>query len=329
MWASARRRIRLIVRELLLRRRSGESSSAFRRPWSSMAGRDGAAVRLTFQVFRPGVRSSKGRERGYGVNRGPPTRGSSFSHALLATPRTASPCWTGWATSAQPRCSSATRPTTPPRLAARNTRFDSKLTQAVREIARTSSTSVPDRDSPHATRTASPPSGAARPSAVLPWAFRSRARSSCRTSWSPAQEGPARDPGPGFPERHVVQLISRASPPTPRNLRLPGCSASTPASGQRLADERKSVQNAAALVTTSLQKRLLSSIEASGRPSKSIGRRQQGRKARPHHRHATSASCASFWRDDDRAALPEEQVQAEEDAQMQAATEARPPSTRP
>lgn len=92
---------------------------------------------------------------------------------------------------------------------------------------------------------------------------------------------------------------------------------------QRLKDAPKSTQNTAKLVITSLQKRLLSSIEAFARTLKvhraSIER--QAEKQRQSDIQEFPLLYQSIGSDDDRAELSEAEVQAEEDAQMTRATQ--------
>lgn len=92
---------------------------------------------------------------------------------------------------------------------------------------------------------------------------------------------------------------------------------------QQLKDAPKSTQNTAKLVITSLQKRLLSSIEAFARTLKvhraSIER--QAGKQRQSDIQEFPLLYQSIGSDDDRAELSEAEVQAEEDAQMTRATQ--------
>ncbi len=133
----------------------------------------------------------------------------------------------------------------------------------------------------------------------------------------------------GFPVRQVVQVDIDGLPADAPELRLARLlSEYAELRSSRLKDEKKSVQNAAALVTTSLQKRLLSSIEAFWRTLE-VHRRGVERAAAssPPPPRALSLLRETPGADDDRAALPEEQVQAEDDEQMRAASETTAAST--
>lgn len=126
----------------------------------------------------------------------------------------------------------------------------------------------------------------------------------------------------GFPDRRIVQVDVDGLPADAPELRLMQLLGEyRDLRAARLGGESKSVQNAAALVTTSLQKRLLSSVEAFAR---TLGVHKRAvEKAAAAARHTTShfpLLASSPGPDDDRAELAEEDVAAEEDAQMLAAT---------
>lgn len=92
---------------------------------------------------------------------------------------------------------------------------------------------------------------------------------------------------------------------------------------ERLSSAKKTQQAAAMLVVLSLQKRLLSSIEAFAR-TLDIHRAAVGKASHPQPHlppaHALDLLALSPDGDDDRADLPEDDVEAEADAQMQAAS---------
>jgi len=96
----------------------------------------------------------------------------------------------------------------------------------------------------------------------------------------------------------------------------------------RLKEATKSSRAAAMLVITSLQKRLLSSIEAFARTLKvhqtSVERQAKQAAAALPKVHQTSLSLlqSAPGNDDERAELPEEEIELEEEAQMEAATRA-------
>ncbi len=128
----------------------------------------------------------------------------------------------------------------------------------------------------------------------------------------------------GFPRRVPDQIDIDGLPADAPERLLPRLLSEYAAlRAERLQSTRKSVQNAAALITTSLQKRLLSSIEAFARTLK-VHRdtlERQARKAAEPPRDLSLLSAAPDA-DDDRAELSEDDVAAEEAAQMEAATEA-------
>jgi SNF2 family DNA or RNA helicase len=137
----------------------------------------------------------------------------------------------------------------------------------------------------------------------------------------------------GFPRRDPVQLDIEGLPADAPELRLSELlSEYAELRAVRLRNERKSVQNAAALITTSLQKRLLSSIEAFAR-TLAVHRRslEKQEKAAPETQGPENLALLKgpLDRDDDRAELDDDQITAEEDAQMEAASRLADAETRP
>ncbi len=135
----------------------------------------------------------------------------------------------------------------------------------------------------------------------------------------------------GFPKRIPVQVdIAGLSADAPELLLSRLLDEYAELRERRLADATRSQQVASALVLSSLQKRLLSSFEAFHRTLR-VHRRTVERQAReaetqrpgpsPDPRQLTLLEEAPGG-DDDRAEVPEDQVQDEEDAQMEAATAA-------
>ena len=132
----------------------------------------------------------------------------------------------------------------------------------------------------------------------------------------------------GFPERRVVQLDIDGLPETAPELRLSALlDRYRTLREERSAAAPRSAQNAAALVGISLQKRLLSSIVAFA--STLRVHRASLEKARSAPRKAAVGVDPQLafallqeapGPDDDRADVTEEDVQAEEEAQMAAAT---------
>lgn len=137
----------------------------------------------------------------------------------------------------------------------------------------------------------------------------------------------------GFPERKVVCVKLDGLPETQPELIL----SRKLQQYRKLREERlklatKSKQAAAMLVLTNLQKRLLSSIEAFYRTlnvhSTSLHKRMKEAQAEGEVEEEVYINPGlyslledSVGSDDDRAELPEDEVQAEEDAQVAAATE--------
>lgn len=316
----------LIVRELLLRQKVRRiivccPPSVVPQWQEEMEQRFG----LSFQIFDRDFVLARRRERGYGVN--PWTTHTRFilSHALLRDPAYLEPL-RDWLTDFSPGSllildeAHNAAPASGAKYA-----IDSHLTRAVREVAA--------RFEHRLFLTATPHNGHSNSFAALlelldPQRF-------CRgvpvKSAKLLQDVMVRRLksdlrevlAEGFPERRVVQIDIAGLPEDAPELRLARLlSEYAGLRAARLTDERKAVQNAAALVTTSLQKRLLSSIEAFWR-TLGVHKRTVEKAEKP----AAPPQNLSLLReapgaDDDRAGLPEEQVEAEEDAQMQAATAA-------
>ncbi len=89
---------------------------------------------------------------------------------------------------------------------------------------------------------------------------------------------------------------------------------------ERLKDASKSVQNTASLVITSLQKRLLSSIEAFARTLR-VHRQAIEKQAQKQVGGSFNLLVQAPGADDDRAEFAEAEIQAEEDVQMTRATQ--------
>jgi superfamily II DNA or RNA helicase len=131
----------------------------------------------------------------------------------------------------------------------------------------------------------------------------------------------------GFPERRVVQIDIDGLPADTPELRLSDLlDQYRQLREERLKDETKRKQAAAGLLISGLQQRLLSSVEAFARTLKVHWRTVQRQMEEP----APSTPAPGLLdligegvgSDDDRAQLPEEELQAEEEAQIEAATRA-------
>jgi SNF2 family DNA or RNA helicase len=127
-----------------------------------------------------------------------------------------------------------------------------------------------------------------------------------------------------FPKRQVIPIVIKDLPVDAPELVLSELLQKyRTCREQRLKDAPKSTQNTAKLVITSLQKRLLSSIEAFARTLKvhraSIDK--QAEKQRQFDRQDFPLLVQSIGADDDRADLSEEEIATEEDAQMTKASQ--------
>ncbi|MGO9462717.1 MAG: DISARM system SNF2-like helicase DrmD [Isosphaeraceae bacterium] len=133
----------------------------------------------------------------------------------------------------------------------------------------------------------------------------------------------------GFPRRIVRQIDLSGLPANTPELRLSVLlDQYRELREERLTSETKRKQAAAALLISGLQQRLLSSVEAFARTLRVHRRTVQrqwdasgGKQRRPNaHAGAPTLFAEGIDNDDDRATLSEEELQAEEDAQIEAAT---------
>jgi ERCC4-related helicase len=135
-----------------------------------------------------------------------------------------------------------------------------------------------------------------------------------------------------FPERQVIPIIIDGLPKDAPELKLAELlQVYRNSREERLKNAKKSTQTTAMLVLTSLQKRLLSSIEAFARTLR-VHRQSIERAIEKSNADRLSSFSANFdgyallqesiSSDDDRADLEETEVEAEEEAQMTAASQA-------
>lgn len=133
----------------------------------------------------------------------------------------------------------------------------------------------------------------------------------------------------GFPKRNVKQIDIDGLPPETPELRLSELlDQYRELREQRLKGETKKRQAAAALLISGLQQRLLSSIEAFARTlrvhRRTVQRHWEASQTGQPEPKTASISPDLFAQgvdaDDDRATLSEEELQAEEEAQIEAAT---------
>src|SRR5208337_3876357 len=133
----------------------------------------------------------------------------------------------------------------------------------------------------------------------------------------------------GFPKRVVRQIDIGGLPPETPELRLSVLlDQYRELREERLSHETKRKQASAALLISGLQQRLLSSVEAFARTLR-VHRRTVQRQldaggkeqTRPNsHVGMPSLFAEGIDNDDDRATLSEEEIQAEEEAQIEAVT---------
>ena len=139
--------------------------------------------------------------------------------------------------------------------------------------------------------------------------------------------------GGGFPKRHVVQIDIDGLPPDAPELRLAALLDSyRQLREERLSGETRRNQAAAGLLITNLQQRLLSSIEAFSRTlrvhRKTVLRQWESSKAQSVLPEPTilfgqmGLLAEPVGSDDDRAALHEDDLHAEEEAQVAAVSAA-------
>jgi ERCC4-related helicase len=132
-----------------------------------------------------------------------------------------------------------------------------------------------------------------------------------------------REIGEEFPERRVIAIVIDNLPEDAPELKLSRLLQEYRSlREERLKEASKSMQNAAMLVITSLQKRLLSSIEAFARTLK-VHRaviEKQSTSRSGNSIENLPLLLESPGADDERAELAEEEVQAEEDTQVMVAT---------
>ena len=317
----------LILREMLMRQKIKRvviscPPSVVRQWQEEMESRFG----LLFQVFDRDYVAARRRERGYGIN--PWTTHTRFiiSHALLRDESYAAPLrdWLGDFNSTSMLILDEAHNAAP----ASGSRYaiDSQLTRTVRDLA--------PRFEHKLFLSATPHNGHSNSFAALleildPQRF-------CRGVPVTSKQlldavmvrrlkQDLREIGDAdFPERQIIPIIIDGLHQDAPELKLArllqeyrGCRE------ERLKNATKSTQAAAMLVMTSLQKRLLSSIEAFAR-TLSVHRKaieRQADKQRSKASRNLSLLKESPGCDDDRAELSEKEVEAEEDSQMAAATQ--------
>ncbi|MBD2039087.1 DISARM system SNF2-like helicase DrmD [Microcoleus sp. FACHB-672] len=315
----------LILREMLMRQKVRRvviscPPSVVRQWQEEMESRFG----LTFMIFDREFVAARRQERGYGIN--PWTTHTRFiiSHALLRDETYAAPLrdWLGDFSAGSMLILDEAHNAAP--ASGAKYAIDSQLTKTVREIA--------PRFEHKLFLSATPHNGHSNSFAALleildPQRFCRgvpvRDRKLLDTVMVRRLKRDLREIGDDFPERRVIPIVIDNLPDDAPELKLSQLLQEYRAlREERLRDEPRSKQAAAMLVITSLQKRLLSSIEAFARTLKvhrtALDRQAtKSSKIRLENLPLLSESPGS---DDDRAELSEDDVQAEEDAQMEAAS---------
>lgn len=317
----------LILREMLMRQKIKRvviscPPSVVRQWQEEMESRFG----LLFQVFDREYVAARRRERGYGINPWSTHTRFIISHALLRDENYAAPLrdWLGDFNSGSMLILDEAHNAAP----ASGSRYaiDSQLTRTVRDLA--------PRFEHKLFLSATPHNGHSNSFAALleildPQRF-------CRgvpvTSKQLLEavmvrrlKQDLREIGDtDFPERHIIPLVIDKLPDDAPELTLARLLQEYRACREeRLKNAKKSTQAAAMLVMTSLQKRLLSSIEAFAR-TLSVHRKaieRQADKQRIGANRNLSLLKEAPGADDERAELSEKEVEAEEDSQMAAATQ--------
>lgn len=322
----------LILREMLMRQKVRRvviscPPSVVRQWQEEMESRFG----LTFLIFDREFVASRRRERGYGIN--PWTTHTRFiiSHALLRDETYAAPLrdWLGEFSASSMLILDEAHNAAP----ASGARYaiDSQLTQTVRNLA--------PRFEHKLFLSATPHNGHSNSFAALleildPQRF-------CRgvpvrnprlldAVMVRRLKSDLREIGDDFPRREIIRLNIDGLPETAPELQLSRLLQEyRQLREDRLKNAAKSTQSSAFLVITSLQKRLLSSIEAFARTLKVHRTAIEKQLADPVSSHAAQPKrvpdltllLESPGSDDDRAELAEDEIEAEENAQMKVVTE--------
>lgn len=320
----------LILREMLIRQKVRRvviscPPSVVRQWQEEMESRFG----LTFLIFDREFVASRRRERGYGIN--PWTTHTRFiiSHALLRDETYAAPLrdWLGEFSASSMLILDEAHNAAP----ASGARYaiDSQLTQMVRNLA--------PRFEHKLFLSATPHNGHSNSFAALleildPQRF-------CRgvpvrnpklldAVMVRRLKSDLREIGDDFPKRDIIRLDIDGLPENAPELQLSRLLQEyRQLREDRLRNASRSTQSSAFLVITSLQKRLLSSIEAFARTLKvhrtAIEKQLAHPTSSPSQRRVPDLALLleSPSSDDDRAELAEDEIEAEENAQMKVATE--------
>jgi superfamily II DNA or RNA helicase len=318
----------LILRELLMRQKVRRTVVACP-PSVVLQWRDELESRfgLTFVVFDRDFVIGKRRERGYAVN--PWTTHTRFiiSHALLRDEAYAGPLrdWLGDFGPGSLLILDEAHNAAP--ASGAKYAIDSKLTRIVRDLAQRFEHRLFLSATPH---NGHPNSFAALLEILDPQRFcRGVPVKSARlldAVMVRRLKSDLREVASGFPDRRVIQIdIEGLADDAPELTLSHLVHEYARAREARLEAAAKSVQAASALIVTSLQKRLLSSIEAFACTlrvhRRAVERQAGGTPAKPAAVVPKPADLSLLAEapgtDDERVELPEDQVQAEEEAQME------------
>ncbi|BAY66815.1 SNF2-related helicase (plasmid) [Calothrix brevissima NIES-22] len=315
----------LILREMLMRQKVRRvviscPPSVVRQWQEEMESRFG----LTFMILDREFIAARRQERGYGINPWMTHTRFIISHALLRDETYAAPLrdWLGDFAAASMLILDEAHNAAP--ASGAKYAVDSQLTKTVRDLA--------PRFEHKLFLSATPHNGHSNSFAALleildPQRFCRgvpvRNRKLLDTVMVRRLKQDLREIGEEFPQRYVLPIVIDNLPEDAPELKLSRLLQQyRNLREERLKDAAKSTQTTAMLVITSLQKRLLSSIEAFARTLK-VHRTAMEKQAanRPLiHQASLPLLFESPGADDERAEFSEEEVIAEEDAQMAAAT---------
>ncbi|MDV3001112.1 MAG: RNA polymerase-associated protein RapA [Chroococcopsis gigantea SAG 12.99] len=315
----------LIVREMLMRQKVRRvviscPPSVVRQWQEEMESRFG----LTFMILDREFIAARRQERGYGINPWMTHTRFIISHALLRDETYAAPLrdWLGDFAAASMLILDEAHNAAP--ASGAKYAVDSQLTRTVRDLA--------PRFEHKLFLSATPHNGHSNSFAALleildPQRFCRgvpvRDRKLLDTVMVRRLKQDLREIGEEFPQRYVSPIIIDNLPEDAPELKLSRLLQQYRSlREEKLKEAAKSTQTTAMLVITSLQKRLLSSIEAFARTLKvhRTAMEKQAVKLPSIHQVSLPLLFESPGADDERAEFSEEEVQAEEDAQMAAAS---------
>ncbi|MEH2029226.1 MAG: DISARM system SNF2-like helicase DrmD [Nostoc sp.] len=315
----------LILREMLMRQKVRRvviscPPSVVRQWQEEMESRFG----LTFMILDREFIAARRQERGYGINPWMTHTRFIISHALLRDETYTAPLrdWLGDFAAASMLILDEAHNAAP--ASGAKYAVDSQLTKTVRDLA--------PRFEHKLFLSATPHNGHSNSFAALleildPQRFCRgvpvRNRKLLDTVMVRRLKQDLREIGEEFPQRYVLPIVIDNLPEDAPELKLSRLLQQyRNLREEKLKDAAKSTQTTAMLVITSLQKRLLSSIEAFARTLKvhRTGIEKQAANRPSIHQVSLPLLFESPGADDERAEFSEEEVIAEEDAQMAAAS---------